>query len=129
MIPYENCKVLGPYKRSDGRQHVCIFILDKWKTISYPKFLMEKKLGRYLTKNETVDHKDNNKLNNHIDNFQILTRKENIQKSHPKTKWYYFKCPVCKKETRKPLSQIKRSIKKHCKGPYCSHHCAGIENN
>lgn len=28
-----------------------------------------------------IDHKDNNKLNNHIDNLQLLTQRQNINKS------------------------------------------------
>ena len=36
--------------------------------------VMEKYIGRYLTKEEVVHHKDGNRQNNAIDNLQLLTR-------------------------------------------------------
>ena len=38
------------------------------------------KLGRYLQPGEEVDHIDNDKTNDSIDNLQILTGEENIRK-------------------------------------------------
>jgi hypothetical protein len=35
------------------------------------RYLMEQHLGRKLRKDETVHHKDLNKLNNNIDNLQL----------------------------------------------------------
>ena len=37
---------------------------------------IEDLIGRRLTSNEIVHHKDENKLNNNIDNLQIMTRGE-----------------------------------------------------
>ena len=56
---YEGWKILGPYYRRDGRGFVVVTKPNgKKSTISYPKYLMEIKLDRYLEKNETVDHDD-----------------------------------------------------------------------
>jgi hypothetical protein len=76
-------KVYGPYKRKDGRLHVIIYNLNTKtrKTISYPKYLMENHLDITLNKNETVDHIDEDITNNDINNFQILTRTDNIKKA------------------------------------------------
>ena len=66
---YENViKVRGPYKSSKDNRLRCILVFsDKTtKTISYPKYLMEIHLNRYLLENETVDHIDGNPLNNTI---------------------------------------------------------------
>ena len=50
---------------------------DKTKTtISYPKWIMEQKLGRKLGPDETVDHIDDNPFNNDPSNFQILSRRD-----------------------------------------------------
>ena len=42
---YENCKIYGPYfNKVDNRQNIIIVFPDKTrKTISYAKYLMEKK--------------------------------------------------------------------------------------
>lgn len=73
----------GPYKNNKNRD-----IIIRWdretdtrRTQSYPRFLMEAELGRQLDKTEHVDHIDNDKHNNELSNFQILTIKENNQKA------------------------------------------------
>ena len=81
--------VLGPYLRKDGRKHIVLnnsyapkFTKGKTKTISYPKVLMEIKLGRRLLENETVDHIDEDISNDRYSNLQILTRQQNAAKSN-----------------------------------------------
>ena len=43
--------------------------MEKRITLSYPKYLIEVHLDRYLEKEETVDHIDGNFLNNVISNL------------------------------------------------------------
>lgn len=80
--PYDS--VLGPYDRKDGRKHIVLNnskaskgTKGKTKTISFPKAVVESNLGRKLEANEEIDHRDDNKLNNDPDNFQILTKTKN----------------------------------------------------
>lgn len=80
--------VLGPYLRKDGRKHIVLNNTalktgnkNKIKTISYPKALMEIQLGRKLLKDETVDHIDENKSNDDLNNLQILSRADNARKA------------------------------------------------
>lgn len=75
-------KIYGPYTRKDGRQHIVLYDFEKGlrKTMSYPKYLLEQKLGRELLPNETCDHIDNDFTNNSLDNLQVLTREENARK-------------------------------------------------
>lgn len=54
----------------DGRKHCT----------SFARYLMSTKLGRYLDKDEEVDHINNDKSDDRISNLQILTKRENIQK-------------------------------------------------
>lgn len=49
-------------------------------TTQYARYLMAVKIGRYLTKDETVDHIDEDKTNDTIDNLQIISLKDNITK-------------------------------------------------
>ena len=49
---YENCRIYGPYDRNqDNRLTVVVVYPDgRKKTVSYPKYLMETHLERYLDK-------------------------------------------------------------------------------
>jgi transcriptional antiterminator len=79
---YPEYKIYGPYPRkSDGRMQL---VLSKGKlkiTKLYAKFLMEVSLERILSKEETIDHINENPLDDTIENLQILTRQENSRKS------------------------------------------------
>lgn len=68
------------YMGTEQRRMVQLASGKEQKTISYARYLMSVKLGRELRPDETVDHIDNNKLNDDINNLQILTWKENIDK-------------------------------------------------
>lgn len=74
-------KIYGPYTRKDGRKHIILRKDGKLQTISYPRYLLEKKLGRKLLPEETVDHIDENISNNDLSNLQVLSRAENSRKS------------------------------------------------
>jgi hypothetical protein len=120
-------KVYGPYVRKDGRKHVVIYDFKKGirRTVSYPKYLMEKFLGRKLKGDETVDHINNDFTDDRIENLQILSRADNIRKSTPKRKIFVFICPVCGKESSKYLSNVNNNKRQHKSGPFCSRSCAG----
>lgn len=53
---------------------------NKRFSISYPRLLLQIKVGRLLGKDETCDHIDNNSLNNKFVNLQALSRVENARK-------------------------------------------------
>lgn len=122
--PYTS--VLGPYTRKDGRKHIVLNnsfapkgAIAKTKTISYPKALMESTLGRRLTSNEEVDHKDNNKLNDASNNHQILTKTENRIKQQEAIYGKAIKhyC-ICGNETRTTYSKTGGRVIKFC-SPEC----------
>ena len=89
--------VYGPYTRKDGRKHVVLYdpITQERTTVSYPKYLMEQKLGRPLKPNETVDHKDGDFTNDAPDNLRIKTRSENAKLGVKRNKPQIFNCPTC----------------------------------
>lgn len=96
-------------------------------TTLYSRYLMQTHLGRRLERHETVDHVNEDKSDDRVENFQLLTIGENIAKStqlRRPTRWYEFECPICKAVVRKPLRQVEHN-RKQCKtGPYCSRKCA-----
>lgn len=120
-------KVYGPYTRKDGRKHV-IYVSEsgKRKTESYPRFLL-KQAGIPLSETDTVDHIDNDKTNDALDNLQVLSSAENAKKAmqlRPR-KWFQFVCPVCNSEATKPLNFVLNNRRQGKKGPFCSRRCAG----
>lgn len=83
-------KVYGPYLatstakrpgKSKLRRHVILLNPDgSRKNTSFARWLMEQSLGRFLTPAETVDHGDEDTLNDSPSNFQILSHAENCRK-------------------------------------------------
>lgn len=64
-------------------------------TVSYARYLMSVSLGRLLGKAEVVDHINNDKLDDRLDNYQIISPTENVRKSSKGITYKEFVCPVC----------------------------------
>lgn len=93
-------------------------------TRSYPKFIMENYLGRYLEKDETVDHIDKNPLNNDISNLQVLKRSEHASLDAIRRGDLRVKCHYCGKEF--VINGIKQSQSNRKRtGYFCSKRCVG----
>lgn len=80
------------------------------------RIVMELFLGRFLNKNEIVHHKDGNKLNNNIDNLEVMTVSDhmklhlnNLNNLHPQAEI------VCK-ECRKVKTRFRKAV-------FCSDNC------
>ena len=126
---YENVfKVKGPYKGNDNRLRIALVFKDKSrKTMSYPKYLMELHLNRYLTKDETVDHIDKNPLNNDISNLRILPRKEHCRNDVIRNKDVVVHCTYCGKEfiISGNKLHLRNRTDRHQSGYFCSKQCSG----
>lgn len=116
----------GPYLNNEGRQIVVVRLPDgKKKTTSYARYLLEQKLGRYLTQLEEADHIDNNFYNDHIDNLQILSLIENRAKGRSR-KYVEAICKYCKSRFLLTLSQYRHNqVNQQKDGPFCSKSCVG----
>lgn len=127
---YKNCKVYGPYKRKDCRKHVIIIFPDGTrKTVSYPKYITEIRLNRYILNDRTIDHKDGNFENNNKNNLCVLPRSEHTSIDVKRLKEQKFICPECKIEFTalgKKLHSIIMERKRNKAGPFCSKRCSGI---
>lgn len=83
-------KVFGPYKGSDKNGGRPIYVIDKGngKRTSTDKARLdyERKVGRSLPKSTHVDHKDNNKKNDSLNNLQAMSQSKNIAKGNKNRK-------------------------------------------
>ncbi len=125
---YENYRIYGPYTAKDGRLRIIGVDSNNVKhTISYPKYLMELHLGRYLDEKEQVDHIDGNPLNNTMSNLQIKTLGEHQILDAWRNEDVLVHCKYC----GKPF--IIGGNKMHCRnrkdryqsGYFCSRQCSG----
>ena len=127
---YENlAKIRGPYESSKDHRLRCTLVFnDKTiKSMSYPKYLMEVHLDRYLTENETVDHIDGNPLNNNINNLRVLDRREHCKNDVYRNVDVTVNCTYCGKEFTIPGNKIHNRNRKdrHQSGYFCSRQCSG----
>ncbi len=84
---YPGRTVRGPYFAKDkGRYYVQLYWEDGryFESMNLARFIMQEHLGRVLLSSEHVDHKDENKTNDVVDNLQILTQAENNDKCNRK---------------------------------------------
>ena len=92
-------EIINTYVCKDGRERAyCYDENGKRKVISYPRVLVENKLGRKLLPDEDIHHIDGDRLNNNIDNLQVKMhgehQREHSQKYFDKT----VKCEIYGKE-------------------------------
>lgn len=81
------------------------------RSIGKHRLIMEDHLGRYLRPEEHVHHKDNNKLNNHISNLELLDRSQHSKittKTNPRCQKIDMNgriCLVCNSDKTSPSSR------------------------
>ena len=119
------------YEGKDGRTRV--YLKDSKRVMSYPKFLMEQKIGRKLELNEQVHHIDGNPSNNDLANLELVTLGNHPREHSQK---YSDKIVVCHhcgktfnwtaKQQRMHYSNLSRKNNKRSNNVFCSKHCVGI---
>ena len=96
---------------SDGRRTLTLYNSDDNRSSTqYARYLMAVYLKRYLRPEEHIDHIDNDKTNDNLNNLQILSLHENNIKTHKKPD-ICLVCPVCKKPFTRSCTQLRG--KKH----------------
>ena len=83
--PYNGYYLYKVFHKKEKRNYAVLVPKDKSlglkrHTISFARYLVSTNLKRFLTKDEEVDHIDNDSLNDVIENLQILSKDENINK-------------------------------------------------
>ena len=123
--PFEEYRLYGPtFHKGEGRNYIFLVVDSKNRTtISYARYLMSVHLGRVLKKNEHVDHIDNDKTNDVIENLQILSPDENTKKSGTGEMMVILKCPWCMETFEKRRG--KTFLSKGGTYSACSRSCSG----
>jgi hypothetical protein len=126
-------RVNGPYTYKSGtgvgRKYVNLIYEDGHSGSKlYSHYIWEQTYGP-VPKGMTVDHIDNDKTNDVLENLQLLTGSENARKSARfrglAPTMFEFICPVCSKPAVRDLRDVKHNKKLGKTGPYCSRQCAG----
>lgn len=118
----------GRFVRSDG--YVAIRVIKNGKA-TYPlehDVLMEQHLGRKLTVDENVHHKNHDRSDNRLENLELVTRADHIREHHPcqrdPTKWVVVSCDFCGKDVDVRKSKVARNPLTYCnRACYCKAVC------
>lgn len=90
------------------------------KTMSYARYLYSSYIGSDIPHEMEVDHINNDKMDDRIENYQLLSKAENIRKNHPKKELVQMQCPICGKH----FLFEKRNLSSR-PNPCCSRTCGG----
>ena len=124
--------IYGPYVNKAHGSRKYVKIQDNHgqiKTCTYARYLMEQHLGYELESGLEVDHKNDDIIDDRIENLQVLTYVENRQKQanklHPNgIEFYESTCIVCKKLYRKEARFIRSNIAHGRPSKCCGLKCA-----
>lgn len=93
------------------------------KSMSYARYLYTSHYHVDIEDGFEVDHVNNDKMDDRIENLQILSKSENIVKSHMKRIMVERICPICGRK----FMYRKRDLCGH-PNPCCSRRCGGIKS-
>ena len=117
------------YKQKDDRKFIVYKGEDnKYHSKAYARYLMEQHLGRKLTNEEEVHHKDHNKMNDVIENLEV--KNKTIHRREHNIKPIIIEhCYICGSDIivdSKKRANHYRSKNKNPGKWFCSKHCSGI---
>jgi HNH endonuclease len=109
---------------TDGRKKVVLFNSEKDRTSTlFSRYLLSVSLGRFLGSDEHVDHINDDRTDDRLENLQILTVADNVRKSnfiedklshikHGTLNGYrYCKCDLCRKAKAEWTREYRRKKK------------------
>ena len=132
LHPFSEYKLYKVFHKKENRWQAMLVKPNNQgrTTLSYARYLMCVHLGRILEKSEQVDHINGDKTDDRIENFQILSSKENREKYNKidnPAKLYKHICPVCAVEFTRNKQKSYNFLYKG-KTLFCSRQC-GYKRN
>lgn len=125
---YEEYTVYKQWHSKEGRYFALLYnpLTKERRTMSWARYVMSCHLNRELDPNtETVDHDDDNKTNDCLENLKLLTRSANSRKASKGITMVKLVCPYCKREFVRPRN--KTHLVKGGNPTHCSRSCAGYK--
>lgn len=129
--PFENYWMYEVFHEQEQRWQVNLIVKDNISirtTLSRARYRMSVYLGKLVSSEFEVDHKDNNKLNDNLSNLQLLTKEENKQKqvdfyrvNNPE--FIQLSCSMCFSSFRKLIRNYKFHTKRGQINFYCCKSC------
>jgi len=108
----------------DGRKRVDLYNSKTDRTtVSYARYIVSVREGRFLCDNEEVDHDDGNPSNDESSNLILRNKEEHLKKTLSERKpanILSFKCPVCGKTFHR-----RKGLEGRSRSPKCSRTCNG----
>lgn len=96
----------------------------KMTSMSYAKYLYTSHYKCDVDNGYHVDHINNDKMDDRIENLQMITGVYNRQKDHQRAELVILRCPICDSE----FFYRKRNLSSH-NNPCCSRRCGGIKSH
>lgn len=93
-------------------------------SMSYAKYLYTSHYQCEIQKGLQVDHINNDKMDDRVENLQVLSQYENTLKSCRRKTIVQLCCPICGKR----FQYLKRNLSTH-PIPCCSRRCGGIKSH
>ena len=108
----------------EPRRVTCLYRNGEIRTMSYAKYLYTSYYKCDVDKEYHVDHINGDKMDDRIENLQVISSAYNIRKDHKHRELVELTCPVC---NNKFLFE-KRNLSSH-PNPCCSRRCGGIKSH
>ncbi|MCR4934426.1 MAG: HNH endonuclease [Lachnospiraceae bacterium] len=93
-------------------------------SMSYAKYLYTSHYECDIADGDQIDHINGDRMDDRIENLQVISKHYNIKKDKVKKEMLLMKCPVCGEKFLFP----KRNLSTH-PNPCCSRRCGGIKSH
>ena len=124
---YKNKGIKKAYMVTNKEPRRIVILVDQNNnktSISYAKYLYTSHYRCVVAEGDHVDHINGDKLDDRIENLQVISGTYNRRKDHKHKEMVLLVCPVCGEE----FLFDKRNLSTH-PNPCCSRRCGGIKSH